>query len=65
MNDFVIWPLFVPSIIYKGGQLTKPIIVVKMSELLYIIQVKGEKFIFLALFDMLLLIGLALFLQPG
>ena len=34
-------PDFSPSIIYKGGQVTKPIIVVKMSyELLYVIQVK-------------------------
>ena len=42
--------LFVPSIIYKGGQATKPIIVVKMS--CELIQVKGssmKSFTFLAL----------------
>ena len=57
-------------IVQKGGQVTKPIIVVKMPcKLLYVIQVKG----FLALLDirvfgrlyLWLLIGLALFLQPG
>ena len=43
---------FVPSIIYKGGQVTKPIIVVKIPcELLYIIQVYNHS----------LLIALALF----
>ena len=41
---------------YKGGQVTKPIIVVKMSceLLIYIIQVKGfliKSFTFLALLD--------------
>ena len=41
MIGFVTWSPIV-SIMHKGGQVTKPIIVVKMScELLYIIQVKG------------------------
>ena len=48
---------FVPSIIYKGGQATKPIIVVKISYEL--IQVKGfsmKSFTFLALARLSLLI---------
>ena len=37
MIGFVTWPPY-----YKGGQVTKPIIVVKMPcKLLYVIQVKG------------------------
>ena len=42
MIGFVTWPPFCTIVIYKGDQVTKPIIVVKMScELLYVIQVKG------------------------
>ena len=38
MIGFVTWPLFVPSIIYKGDKGTKPNIVVKIPcEQLYII----------------------------
>ena len=42
MIDFVTWPPFLfHHLLYKGGQVTKPIIVVKMPcKLLYIIQVK-------------------------
>ena len=39
MIGFVTWP---PYKVQKGGQVTKPIIVVKMPcKLLYVIQVKG------------------------
>ena len=39
MIGFVTWP---PYLVQKGGQVTKPIIVVKMPcKLLYVIQVKG------------------------
>ena len=42
MIAFVIWPPFCTVIFYKGGQVTKPIIVVKMlCKLLYIIQIKN------------------------
>ena len=43
MIGFVTWPPFCIIIFYKGGQVTKPIIVVKMPgcKLLYIHQVKG------------------------
>ena len=43
MVGFVTWPPFCTIIFYKGGQVTKPIIVMKMPgrKLLYIIQVKG------------------------
>ena len=44
MIGFVTWPPFLyHHLEYKGGQVTKPIIVVKMPgcKLLYIIQVKG------------------------
>ena len=68
-------PFFVPSLLHKGGQVTKPIIVVKIYyKLLYVIQVVKRFLIsdFLAstdikvfgrtyLFTMLLMIGLALF----
>ena len=54
MIGFVIWPPFFAT--YKGGQVTKSIIVVKMScelELLYIIisftAIFNEKFTFLGL----------------
>ena len=41
MIGFVTWPPFLYYHIYKGGQVTKPIIVVKMPcKLLYIVQVK-------------------------
>ena len=42
MIGFVTWPpFFVPSILYKGEQVTKPIIVVKICcKLLYVIQVR-------------------------
>ena len=42
MIGFVTWPPFCTIIYIQGGQVTKPIIVVKMPcELLYVIQVKG------------------------
>ena len=70
--------LFHTIIINKGGQVTKPIIVVKICyKLLYVIQVVKKILLsnFLAstdikvfgrtyLFAMLLLIGIALFLHP-
>ena len=82
MIDFVTWPPFSHHrfIINKGGQVTKPIIVVKICyKLLYIIQVVKKRFLisnFLAstdikvfghtyLFAMLLLIGLTLFYTQG
>ena len=41
MIGFVTWPPFCTMLFYKGGQVTKPIIVVKIScKLLYVIQVK-------------------------
>ena len=42
MIGFVTWPPFLYHHLYKGGQVTKPIIAVKMPgcKLLYIIQVK-------------------------
>ena len=52
MIGFVTWP---PFLYHQGGQVTKPIIVVKMPcGLLYVIQVKGfliKSFNFLALLD--------------
>ena len=79
MIGFVIWPPFHTIIINKSGQVTKPIIIVKICyKLLYVIQVVKKILIsnFLALTDikvfsctypfaMLLLIGLAPFLHPG
>ena len=43
MIGFVTWPPYIQKmIVQKGGQVTKPIIVVKMPcKLLYVIQVKG------------------------
>ena len=42
MIGFVTWPSFCTIISYKGGQVIKPNIVVKMlCKLLYIIQAKG------------------------
>ena len=42
MIGFVTWPPYIKMIVQKGGQVTKPIIVVKMPcKLLYVIQVKG------------------------
>ena len=43
MIGFITWPPFLYHHLYKGGQVTKPIIVVKMPgcKLLYIIPVKG------------------------
>ena len=43
MIGFVTWPPFLYHHLYKGSQVTKPIVVVKMPscKLLYIIQVKG------------------------
>ena len=73
MIGFVTWPPFCTIIFYiYGGQVTKPIIVVKMPcKLLYVIQVKG--FLIKCLFGirvfgrlyLWLLIVLALFLQPS
>ena len=80
MIGFVTWPPFFVPKCYKGGQVTKPIILVKICyKLLYVIQgVENSfgKFNFLAsadirafgrtcLLTMLLLIGLALFYTPG
>ena len=41
MIGFVTWPPYKDDIVQKGGQVTKPIIVVKMPcKLLYVIQFK-------------------------
>ena len=79
MIGFVTWPPFHTIIISKGGQVTKPIIVVKICyKLLYVIQVDNRILIsnFLASTDIkvfgctclqccMLLIGLVLFLHSG
>ena len=81
MIGFVTWPPFFVPKCYNGGQVTKPIILVKICyKLLYVIQgVKnsfGKVANFLAsadirvfgrtcLLTMLLLIGLALFYTQG
>ena len=77
MIGFVTWPPFCTIIFYiKGGQVTKPIIVVKMPcKLLYVIQAKGflstswpyliSELLVTYNHALWLLIGLALFLQPG
>ena len=45
MIGFVTWPPFHTIIINKGGQVTKPIIVVKICyKLLYVIQVVKKIF---------------------
>ena len=45
MIGFVTWPSFHTIIINKGGQVTKPIIVVKICyKLLYVIQVVKKIF---------------------
>ena len=73
MIGFVTWPPFLHHHYYKGGQVTKPIIVVKICyKLLYVIQVVLiSNFLVSAdikvfgrtyLFTMLLLIDLALFI---
>ena len=51
MIGFVTWPPFLYHHLYKGGQVTKPIIVVKMPgcKLLYVYH--SSKRIFLALPD--------------
>ena len=44
MTGFVTWPPFSHHHYYKGGQVTKPIIVVKTCyKLLYVIQVRSLK----------------------
>ena len=54
MIGFVTWPPLQIMMVQKDGQVTKPIIVVKMPKLLYIIQVKRflNGYNFLALPDM-------------
>ena len=46
MIGFVTWPPFCTIIFYKGGQVTKPIIVVKIPDIVYHLS----KRIFLALY---------------
>ena len=42
MIGFVTWPPYIKDDDTKGGQVTKPIIIVKMPcKLLYVVQVKG------------------------
>ena len=78
MIGFVTWPPFFVPKYYKGGQVTKPIILVKICyKLLYVIQgVENKVTNFLAsadirvfgrtcLLTMLLLITLTLFYTPG
>ena len=78
MIGFVTWPPFFVPKCYKGGQVTKPIILVKICyKLLYVIQgVENWLSNFLASADirvfgrtyllaMLLLIGLAPLYNPG
>ena len=81
MVGFVTWPPFLHHHYYKGAQVTKPIVVVKIYfKLFYVIQVVKKIFdkyllglsyvdikVFgrTYLFTMLLLIGLALFYTHG